>query len=1022
MSLSSISIKRPVLATVLSLFILIVGIIGYTFLGVRDYPSVDPPIISVRTSYPGANAGVIETQITEPLEASINGIPGIRSISSSSSDGTSYISVEFNLGVELETAANDVRNKVSEAMRRLPANADPPIVTKADADAQPIYSITLESKNRDIIDLSELAEVNFKERLQTISGVSSVDVQGSRRMSVRLKMNPMLLAAYGLTPIDVSNAVSRENVELPSGRIEGDNTELVVRTLGRLRTIDDFNNLIISRNKGRIVRFSDIGDAVVAPENVRSILKRNGDIMVSCLLIPQPGSNYISIVDNAKIVVEQIKKDLPEDIIVNTGFDNTTFIRHSISEVRTTIIEAFILVVLVIFIFLRSWRTTIIPVLAIPISLIGSFFIMYICGFTINILTLLAIVLSIGLVVDDAIIVMENIYSKIEKGMPPIEAGLKGAQEIFFAVIATTITLVAVFFPIVFLQGITGQLFREFSLVIAGSVVISAFVALSFTPMISTKLLRTNTTHGKLYQWSEPFFKKMIDLYGRMLNSFLRFRYLAWATLIISICAIFWLWAKIPSEMAPLEDRGFINVSSTAPEGTTFDYMLHYSDNVSETIDKNIPEKSNGNIEFVGRRGSANQAGFTITLVDADKRKRSQQEIANTLTPLLSSLTEAKTIVSQRQTFGGARGGLPVQYVIQAQNLDKMKEFLPTFMNEVSQSNVFYAYDTDLRFTKPELTVSINRDRAATMGVSVQNIAQTLQLTMGEQRIGYYIKNGKQYQILSLFDRENRNRPTDLTNVYVRNDKDELIQLDNFVTVSESSTPPRLFRYNRFVAATVSAGLAPGKTLGEGIQEMNKIAEKVLDDTFSTALTGASKDFMESSSSLLFAFGFALILIYLVLSAQFESFRDPLIIMFTVPLALIGALLAMFIWDQTMNIFSQIGIIMLIGLVTKNGILIVEFANQRKNEGLPVREAILEASMSRFRPIMMTSLCTILGILPMALATGAGSESRIAMGISVVGGLVMATFLTLFIIPAIYTYMTKGKMRKDTALPSSKEK
>lgn len=1015
MSLSSISIKRPVLATVMSLFLIIIGFIGFSFLGVRDYPSVDPPIISVRTSFPGANADVIETQITVPLEESINGIPGIRSISSQSSDGRSDITVEFNIEVELETAANDVRNKVSEAMRRLPPDVDPPIVTKADADSQPIYSVTLESDSRSIIDLSEYAEVNFKERLQTVAGVSSVDVRGSRRMSIRMKMNPMLLAAYGLTPMDVREAVTRENIELPAGRIEGDNTELVIRTLGRLKDIDDFNNLIIARDGERIVRFSDVGQAVIEALSTRSVLKRNGVTMVSCMLIPQPGSNYITIVDNAKVAIEQIKKDLPQDITIRTGFDNTVFIRQSIAEVEETIIVAFILVVLIIFFFLRNWRTTLIPVLAIPISLIGAFFIMYISGFTINILTLLAVVLAIGLVVDDAIVVMENIYSKIEMGMSPMEAGLKGSQEIFFAVISTTVALVMVFFPIVFLQGVTGRLFREFSLVIAGAVIISSFVALTFTPMLSTKLLKSSATKGRFYRFTEPLFVGMNAVYKRWLTTFLRKRYIAIIILVSSVAAIGWLWGQLPSEMAPIEDRAQLTISAMAPEGSSYSYMVSYADSMTAVINKNVPEQDpDGHLAMVGLGGTVNGAYFTIVLKDAEDRKRTQQEIAEGLTPVVANMTGAKAMVSQQQTFGGRRGGLPVQYVIQARNLEELKEALPRFMTEVGKSPVFSVSDVNLRFTKPELTVTINRDRAATMGVTIQNIAQTLQLAMSEQRIGYYTFNGKQYQILSMFDTQNRNKPTDLTNIYVRNSVGELIQLDNFVTISESSTPPKLYRYNRFVSATVSAGLAKGQTLGLGLEEMDKIADRTLDDTFSTTLSGSSKDFVESSSSLMFAFGLALILIYLVLSAQFESFRDPLIIMLTVPLALIGAMLSMYIFSQTMNIFSQIGIIMLIGLVTKNGILIVEFANQRKAGGLSVREAIEEAAVSRFRPILMTSLSTVLGILPMALATGAGSESRVSMGIAVVGGLFCATFLTLFVIPAIYTYLTSNGVKKQS--------
>lgn len=1008
MSISTTTINRPVLATVMSLLIVIFGAIGYTSLGVRDYPSVDNPVISVRCSFPGANADVIETQITEPLEAAVNGIPGIRSISSSSRDGSSSINIEFNLEVDLETAANDVRDKVSGAMRRLPQDVDPPVVEKSDADAQPIFSITIQSETRDIIDLSEYAEVNFKERLQTISGVSSVGIWGSKRYSVRMRMDPILLAAYKITPLDVRQAVTRENVELPSGTVEGSTMELTVRTLGRLRTIEDFNNLIISRSGERIVRFSDIGSAEVDAENTRSILKRNGVPMVSAVLVPQPGANYITIVDEAKKAVEELKKSLPPDIEVGVGFDNTTFIRDSISEVQLTILQAFILVVLIIFLFLRNWRTTLIPIIAIPISIIGAFFIMYLAGFSINILTLLAIVLSIGLVVDDAIVVMENIYTKIERGMPPKEAAIEGSKEIFFAVIATTITLVAVFFPIVFLQGVTGRLFREFSMVIAGAVVISSFVALTFTPMLSSKLLKRDAHEGKFYKYTEPFFVWLNNLYQSSLEKFMRKRWIAVAFLLLSLGLILYLWTSIPSEMAPMEDRSMLNVSSTAQEGATYDYMLRYTDDLYNVVTDEIPEAENV-LQMVGM-GGRNRSNFSIALVEPLSRERSQQEIADALSPKVATLTGARSFVNQQQTFGGRRGGMPVQYVIQAKNLDSLKTAIPRFMSEVAQSDVFSNSDVNLRFTKPELSISIDRDKASMMGVSIQNIAQTLQLSMSEQRIGYFIRNGKQYQIMSQIDQSMRNKPVDLANIYVRNDVGELIQLDNLITMEESSTPPQLFRYNRFVSATVSAALSKGYTLGQGIEEMDAIADKTLNpDHFSTTLSGQSKDFIESTSSLLFAFILALILIYLILSAQFESFRDPLIIMLTVPLALIGALVALTAFGQTMNIFSQIGLIMLIGLVSKNGILMVEFANQKKLTGLGRNEAILSAATSRFRPILMTSLSTILGILPMVFATGAGAESRVSMGVAVAGGLIFATFFTLYIIPAMYSYISSSK-------------
>ncbi len=1009
MSLSSTCIKRPVFATVMNIILILVGCIGLVFLGVRDYPSVDPPIISVSTSFPGANADVIETQITEPLESAINGIPGIRSLTSQSRDGRSNITVEFELEVDLETAANDVRDKVSGAMRKLPKDIDAPTVSKADADAQPIFGVSLRSDKRSLIDLSMYAEQYYKERLQTIAGVSSVSIWGEKRYSVRLRMDPALLTAYSVTPMDVRDAVSRENIELPSGRIEGDNTELTIRTLGRLLTIEDFNNLVIREDGDKVVRFRDIGIAEADAEDTRSIMKRNGVPMVACVIIPQPGANYIDIVDRAYGVMADMQKDLPDDVEAGIAFDNTVFIRSSINEVKDTIVEAFVLVVLIIFLFLRNWRTTLIPVLAIPISLVGAFFVMYLAGFTINILTLLAIVLAIGLVVDDAIVVMENIYTKIEQGMSPLEAGFKGSNEIFFAVIATTVALVAVFFPIVFLQGTTGRLFREFSIVITGAVIISSFVALTFTPMISTKLLTRNVTDNWFYRKTEPFFEGMINFYRRLLEGFMKVRWLAPLILIGAGVLIWVLWMATPSEMAPLEDRSNIRITSTAPEGATFEYMSRYSDELSSYMEKEVPEQDKI-IQMIGG-GNTNRSNLNLWLTDPEQRGRTQQEIADELAVQVRNFTGARTMVSQQQTFGGRRGGLPVEYVIQAKNLDDLKRILPRFMDEVNKSPVFSVADVNLKFTKPELTIHIDRDKAAVLGVSMQNIAQTLQLTMSEQRVGYFILNGKQYQILSQIDRAYRNKPSDLQSIYVRNNNGELIALDNLVTTSESSMPPQLYRYDRFVAATVSAGLAKRKTISQGLDEMDRIAEKVLDDNFKTTLSGSSKDFVESSSSLMFAFILALMFIYLVLAAQFESFRDPLIIMLTVPLALIGAMVSLWYFDQTMNIFSQIGIIMLIGLVSKNGILIVEFANQRKSMGEPMFEAVKNAAVARFRPILMTSLSTVLGILPMAIATGAGAESRVAMGIAVVGGMICATFLSLFVIPAIYTYLSSDRVK-----------
>lgn len=1013
MSLSSTSINRPVLATVFSLIILLLGGIGITFLGIREFPSVDPPIISVSTSYPGANSDVIETQITEPLEQSINGIPGIRTLTSVSSQGYSRITVEFELSVDMEAAANDVRDKVSQAQRLLPRDCDPPIVSKADADARPIMNIAIHSPKRSLLELSEIAELTFKEQLQTISGVSAVNIWGQKRYAMRIWLDPAKLAGYQMTPLDVRNALERENVELPAGSIEGDKTELTIRVLGLMSSAEEFNNLILKRSGDQLIRVKDIGRAELSPEDLRSIMKMNGIPMVATVIVPQPGANQIEIVDEVYRRLDFIKKDLPEDIGIEIGFDNTQYVRSSIKEVQTTIYIAFFLVVFIIFLFLRDWRTTLIPILAIPVSLVGTFFIMYLAGFSINILTLLGIVLSVGLVVDDAIVMMENIYVKIEQGMSPWEAAIKGSNEIFFAIIATTITLIAVFFPIVFLQGMTGRLFREFSIVIAGAVAISAFVALTFTPMLSSKLLKARSSHGKTYNFTEKFFVGLNKRYKNSLDNFLNRKYLPLTIVGIMLILIIALWKIIPAEMAPLEDRSQINLRSIFPEGSTYDYCLAYTEEISAMVDTLVPEAEKSTMR-VWTGGSS----IEIVLVPPSQRKRSQQEIANQLTAALSKKTQARVNVMQQSTFGGRRTSLPVQYVIQAQNIDKLREILPEFMAKVQDNPTFTMADVNLKFTKPELQTYINRDKANILGVSTQNIGQTLQLALSGQRFGYFIMNGKQYQILGELPRNDRNEPLDLKSLYVRNDAGQMIQLDNFVELKEATAPPQLYRYNRFVSATISAGLAEGKTIGEGIKEMDKIASEVLDDTFRTALAGDSKDFMESSSSLLFAFAIAILLIFLVLSAQFESFKDPLIVMMTIPLALAGALIFMWYFNVTMNIFSQIGIIMLIGLVSKNGILIVEFANQRKAAGMKKSDAIRYAAASRFRPILMTSLSTILGILPLALGLGEGAQSRVAMGIAVVGGLTISTFFTLYVVPGIYQLISSETKNNGNDLPS----
>ncbi len=1013
--LSSLSIRRPVLASVMSIVIVLFGVISFFYLGVREYPSVDPPIVTVSTTYVGANADVIESQITEPLEEAINSVAGIRTLTSVSRQGQSTVTVEFDLEVDLEAGANDVRDQVARAQRNLPPDADPPTVRKADADSSPIIFLNINSDRRDLLDLTAIAENTFKEQLQTIPGVSEINIWGAKRYSMRLWMDPLKLAAYGVTPLDIQDALSRENVELPSGRIEGMVTELSVRTMGRLTTPEEFNNLIVKEENGRKVRFEDIGYAELEAQNMRTVLKRNGIPMVGVVAIPQPGSNQLDIAEEFYNRVERIERNLPEDIQLAIGFDTTEYIQASVNEVQQTILIALSLVIMVIFLFLRDWRSTLIPIIVIPIALIGAFFIMYVAGFSINVLTMLAIVLAIGLVVDDAIVVLENIYAKMEAGLPAVEAGILGAKEIFFAVVATSLALVSVFLPILFLGGQTGRLFREFGVVIAGAVIISSFVALTLTPMLSTKILSRGAEKNRFYQMTEPFFEWLNNVYKNSLESFMKVRWMAFVIMAVVAGFIVLLYANIQQELAPLEDRGQMRIVANAPEGATFEYMDNYVDQMIEAVQENTPELVAMNTVTspgFGAAGSVNSAFGFIRLTDRRERDRSQQEIADHLTGVLGNMTAARTFVTQPQSIGSRRGGLPVQFVLQAQTLEELEEVIPEFMVAANNHEVFTIADIDLKFNQPELQISIDRDRARSLGVSVRDIAQTLQLSLSGNRFGLFIMDGKQYDIIGQMERQFRNEPIDLRTIYVRNGNGDLIQIDNLVTIQESSSPPQLFRFNRFNSATISAGLAPGYTIGDGIDAMNEIAEQVLPQTIFTDLAGPSRDFAESAASLNFIFMLAIVLIYLVLAAQFESFRDPFIILFTVPLAIFGTLLSLWYFDQTLNIFSQIGAIMLIGLIAKNGILIVEFANQRQEQGMSVMDSIMEAAAVRFRPILMTSISTILGILPIALAFGAGAESRTSMGIAVIGGLLIGSIFTLYVIPSVYSYFASDKLAK----------
>ena len=1015
MNISEFSLRRPVFAIVLNIVIVLFGAIGYSYLGVRDYPALDPPNINVRTSYPGANAEIIETQITEPLEKAVNGIAGIKNMTSQSSQGSSSITVEFDLGIELESAANDVRDKVSQALRSLPSDLDaPPVVSKADNSNDPVVIVLLQSSKRNALEITEFANNNIVEKIQTVPGVSGVNVWGEKKYAMRIWFDPARMSAFSLTPQDVQTALLRENVELPSGKISGDATELGIRTFGKLNTEQEFNNLIIKNVNGADVKLNDIGEAVLGPENEESVLKESGVPMIAIAIVPQPGTNYIAISDDVKKRLSEIKKDLPADIRMEVSYDQTENIRKSISEVKETLLISFILVVIIIYLFFRDWLIALRPLIDIPVSLIGAFFIMYLSGFTVNVLTLLAIVLATGLVVDDGIVVTENIYKKMEEGMDKWQAAKEGSKEIYFAVIATSITLAVVFLPIIFLEGFVGRLFREFGIVVAGAVLISAFVSLTLTPVLNVKLSRKVHKHSRFYERTEPFFSGMENGYKNLLSGFMRVRWIAIPIIIVCFGIIYFVGKGLQSELAPMEDKSAFRLQVSAPEGTAYDAMDKYMEKLSTFLIDSLPEKRYiTSMTAPGFASGGSNSGFVrIGLVSPKERERSQQDIVNWINKKLPGFNQGRSFAIQDQTISvNRRSGQPVQFVLQNTNAEKLKAVLPKILEAAQKSKVLTGVDADLKFNKPELRITIDRLKASELGVSVQAISRTLQLALSNQRLGYFTKDGKQYQVIGQVERKNRDDPGDLKNIFVTNNSGQAISLVNLLEISEDVTPPTLYHFNRFRSATISSGLAEGKTVGDGIKEIQAIADSVLDESFRTSLAGSSRDYAESSGNTYFAFFLALALIFLVLAAQFESFIDPFIIMVTVPLALAGAVLSLWIFDQTINIFSQIGMIMLIGLVTKNGILIVEFANKKQLAGEKKIPAVISAAVSRFRPILMTSLAMSLGALPLALSIGDAATSRIPLGIVIVGGILFSLVLTLFVIPAVYVFLSSKKKK-----------
>ncbi len=1014
MSLGVTSIKRPVLTLVMSTFLLLLGWLGLRQMGIREYPMIDPPIVGVSTNYKGASAEVMDNQVTQVLEQSLNGIDGIRTISSQSRDEKSSISIEFDLSVDLERAANDVRDRVSRAVRNLPTDIIPPTVAKADANANPVVVYTVQSNTRNLLDLNDQA-VHLQEKLQTIPGVSEVRIWGERRYAMRLRLDPIRLAASNLAPLDVKNAVTNENVELPGGQIEGNTVSMALQARTGLRTPDEFRRIVVKSTDGRILRLQDLGRVDLSSENERTILRGNGRPMVGLAVIPQPGSDQIEIVNETRRRLEQLRRDLPPDVQVLQAFDNTQFVRKALSEVGETIAIAFLLVLAVIFVFLRDWRSTLIPLLAIPVSLVGVFFFAWLLGFSINVLTLLGVVLSIGMVVDDAIVVLENIYGHIEKGLSPRQAAIKGVDEIFFAVLSTTLVLCAVFTPLLFLPGFTGRLFREFGFVVGGSVLLSGFVALTLAAMLSSRFLRPHGEDNRFHHATEPFFVWMTTSYRNLLGRFLAKRWLAIPIVIVAMSIAALAYQALPRELAPLEDRNAFTVMVTGHEGATFDFMDRVMRKLTDSAIAQTPDAGTIlSITSPGFAGSTNAGQLRVYLKPSDERERSQDAIAQAYTKkILPKLAGVRAFATQEQTIktgSGSGSGLPVQIVIQSSEMDSLRSVLPKFLAAARQDSTFTTVDVDLKFTRPQLDITVNRDKLRLANVTPMDVAQALQLAFGEQVWGTFLRDGNQYNVIGELDSASRTDPRSVDQVNVRSSTGKMVPLGSLLEIKETSVPPQRYRFNRWFSATISASPAPGKTVGDGNHAMTRIAKELLGPSYRTEFTGTSRDFAESSKSTGQVFLLAILIVYLILAAQFESFRDPFTILLTVPLALSGALGALWLTGNTLNLFSQIGLVLLVGLVTKNGILIVEFANQRRRAGLPPTQAVLEASAARLRPILMTTLATLLGILPVALALGAASQSRVPMGVAVVGGLLSALFLTLLVVPAVYTMIAPKEM------------
>jgi len=1019
MVLSDISVRRPVLATVMSLALMLIGIVSYQRLSVREYPKIDEPVVTVETTYKGASAQIIESQVTQTLEDSLAGIEGIDVMSSISRAEKSQITLRFRLDRNVDVAASDVRDRVGRVRAALPSEIDEPVIAKVEADAQPIIYLAFSSDRHSPLEVTDFADRYVKDRLQNLPGVAQVRIFGERRFAMRLWLDPQRMAAYRVTPQDVENALRRQNVEIPAGRVESVAREFTVVSETDLRSPAEFENIILRDDAGYLVRLRDIGRAELGALDERVSARFNGRGAVAIGVVKQSTANPLDVSKAVNEALPKITAALPEGMGVDVAYDSSVFIAKSIDAVFHTIFEAIILVVLVIFFFLRSLRATLVPLVTIPVSLIGGFALMYAFGFSINTLTLLSMVLAIGLVVDDAIVMLENIFRYVEEGMNPFQAALKGSREIGFAVIAMTITLAAVYAPIGFMTGRTGRLFTEFALTLAGAVIVSGFVALTLSPMMCSKLLKHETKHGLLYRAIERFLEGMTNGYRGLLRLSLRARPLVLLIGLGVAAASYVLFTGLKSELAPVEDRGTIVGIAIAPEGSTLDYTMGYAQRM-EALFRQIPvlEKFFVVVGFP----VVNQGIAFVRLIDWDQRDVKQQAITAQLFPKMFGIPGILGFVTNPPSLGQSPIDKPVNFVIQTSlPFEELQTMVNAMMAEARNFPGLTNIDTDLKLNKPELRVSLDRDKSADLGVDVDTVGRTLETLLGGRQVTRFKKDGKQYDVIVQVANIDRRNPDDIAGIYVRGGTSatggpgQMISLANLVKVEERVAPKELNHFNKLRSATITATLAPGTSLGEALAVMQAAANKVLPATAQTDYAGQSREFRESATGLYFVFVLALAFIYLVLAAQFESFIDPFVIMLTVPLSMTGALAALQMSGGTMNVYSQIGLVTLVGLITKHGILIVEFANQLQRAGTDIRKAVEEAAVLRLRPILMTTGAMVLGAVPLAYAKGAGAESRQAIGAVIVGGMTLGTLLTLFVVPTVYSYLARKKPMRDEA-------